>query len=153
MAAVTSSNLVVIVGRSLAYLLRLVANTASANRNGKNLCGYGGLYVAASLVWLDGRRHQPRPWDVVGSMIAWLGQASFCSREVIERVANSPWKNDFPAQTQASRLAGRFDQRGEFRGHVGVMRHLAPMFHMYFSFYTNPTAWSKVQGQFGGSVV
>jgi small multidrug resistance family-3 protein len=57
---------------AFAYLLTLVDSVAA----GRAYAAYGGVYIAASLLWLWGIENvRPDRWDVVGASICVLGAA------------------------------------------------------------------------------
>jgi small multidrug resistance family-3 protein len=55
-----------------AYLLTLIDSAAA----GRAYAAYGGVYIAASLIWLwaaEGMR--PDRWDIIGALICLIGAA------------------------------------------------------------------------------
>jgi len=55
---------------AFAWLLTLVDAAAA----GRAYAAYGGIYIAASLVWLWGAEHvRPDRWDLIGAAICLLG--------------------------------------------------------------------------------
>ena len=55
-----------------AWLLTL----SPANAAGRAYAAYGGIYIAASLLWLTTvERVRPDPWDVIGASVCVLGAA------------------------------------------------------------------------------
>lgn len=57
---------------AFAFLLTLVETSAA----GRAYAAYGGIYIAASLIWLWGvEGHPPDRWDVIGAVICLAGAA------------------------------------------------------------------------------
>ncbi|MBS4045134.1 MAG: YnfA family protein [Alphaproteobacteria bacterium] len=55
-----------------AYLLTLIEASAA----GRAYAAYGGIYIAASLLWLWlAEKHPPDHWDIIGAAICLIGSA------------------------------------------------------------------------------
>lgn len=63
-------------GMALLFAFGWLLALAPAGFAGRSYAAYGGIYVAASLVWMWAVEHQrPDPWDIAGAALTLAGAA------------------------------------------------------------------------------